>query len=119
MCGEADEGNEVRQNALPARPFDLRLLQRRICLPELRFVPEIGRLLDRVGQIFDVLELQPLFVGLAVENLKRRDFVFVRFDEIFERLDDVAGARQSVGAEACFDDLVLADVVDGQLVFLF
>ena len=40
-------------------------------------------------------------------------------DELFEGLDDGSGARQCVGAEACFDDLVLADVVDGQFVLLF
>ena len=40
-------------------------------------------------------------------------------DELFERLHDGAGTAQRVGAEACFDDLVLADVVDGQFVLLF
>ena len=49
---------------LPVRAFDLGLLQRGVGLPELGFVPEIGRLFDGVGQILDVLELQPLFVGL-------------------------------------------------------
>ena len=119
MRGEADEGDEVREDALAARAFDLRLLQRGVGLPELRFVPEIGRLFDGVGQILDVLELQPLFVRLAVEDLQGGDLVFVLCDELFERLHDGAGAGQGVGAEACFDDLVLADVVDGQFVLLF
>lgn len=64
MYGEANEGNEVRQDAFAASAFDLGLLQRGICLPELGFVPEIGRLFDGVGQILDVLELQPLLYGL-------------------------------------------------------
>jgi hypothetical protein len=67
--GKTDEGNEVRQNALPARAFDLGLLQCGVGLPELGFVPEIGWFLDGGGQILDVLELQPLFVRLAVEDL--------------------------------------------------
>ncbi len=77
MRGEADEGNQIREDALAARAFDFRLLQRGIGLPELGFVPEIGRLLDGVGQILDVLELQPLLVGLAVEDLQGGDLVLV------------------------------------------
>jgi hypothetical protein len=82
----------------------------------LGFVPEIGRFFDGVGEILDVLELEPLFVRLAVEDLESRDFVFVLCDELFEGLYDGTGARQCIGAEACFDDLVLADVVDDDLV---
>ncbi len=29
------------------------------------------------------------------------------------------GTSQGVGAEACFDDLILADVIDGEFVLLF
>ena len=84
MRGEADEGDEVGEDALAARAFDLRLLQRGIGLPELGFVPEIGRLFDGVGQILDVLELQPLLVGLAVEDLQGGDLVLVLCDELLE-----------------------------------
>ena len=101
--GEADEGDEVCENTLAARAFDLRLLQCRIGLPELGFVPEIGRFFDGVGQILDVLEPQPLFVWLTVEDLQGSDFVFVLCDELFERLDDGAGTSKGVGAEGCFD----------------
>ena len=83
------------------------------------FVPEVGRLFDGVGQILDVLELEALFVRPAVEDLQGGDLVFVLCDELLEGLHDGAGAGQGVGAEACFDDLVLADVVDGQFVLLF
>ena len=40
------------------------------------------------------------------------------FDELLEGLDDAPGAVGGIGAEAGLDDLVLADVVDGDLVFL-
>ena len=119
MRGEPDEGHEVRQDALAACAFDLRLLQRGIGLPELGFAPKIGRLFDGVGQILDVLELQPLFVRLAVEDLQGGNLVLVLRDELFEGLHDGAGTGQCVGAEACFDDLILADVVDGEFVLLF
>ncbi len=118
MSGEADKGDEVRENALAACTFDLGLLQGRIGLPELGFVPKIGRLFDGIGEVLDVLELQPLFVRLTVEDLQSGDLVFVLCDEQFERLYDGAGTSQRVGAEACFDDLILADMVDGQLIFL-
>ncbi len=93
MRGEADEGDEVGEDTLGARSFDLRLLQRRVSLPELGFVPEIGRLFDGVGQILDVLKRQPLFVGLAVEDLQGGDLVLVLCDELLEGLYDCAGAR--------------------------
>ncbi len=119
MRGEADEGDEVGEDAFAASAFDLRFLQRGVGLPELGFVPEVGWLFDRVGQILDVLELQPLLVRLAVEDLQSGDLVFVLCDELFEGLHDSAGTGQGVSAEACFDDLILADVVDRQFVFLF
>ena len=84
MRGEPDEGDEVREGALRARAFDLGLLQGRVGLPELGFVPEIGRLFDGVGQILDVLEPQPLLVGLTVEHLQGGDLVFVLSNELFE-----------------------------------
>ena len=40
--GEAHEGDEVGEDALAARAFDLGLLQRGVGLPELRFVPEVA-----------------------------------------------------------------------------
>ncbi len=119
MHGETNEGNEVRQDALAARAFDLRLLQRRVGLPELGFVPEIGRLFDGVGQILNVLELQPLFVGLAVEDLQGGDLVFVLLMNCSKDCTMVRARAKCVGAEACFDDLVLADVVNRQFVLLF
>ena len=84
MDGEADEGDEVCEDAFAARAFDLRLLQRSIGLPELGFVPEVGRLFDGVGEFLDVFERQPLLVGLAVEDLQGGDFVFVVLDELLE-----------------------------------
>ena len=77
MRGEADEGDEVCEDAFAARAFDLRLLQRGVGLPELGFVPEVGRLFDGIGEILDVLELEPLFVRLAVEDLQGGDLVLV------------------------------------------
>ncbi len=94
MCGKADEGDEVREDAFAARAFDLRLLQRGVGLPELGFVPEVGRLFDGVGQVLDVFELESLFVRLAIEDLQGGDLVFVLCDELFEGLHDGAGARQ-------------------------
>jgi hypothetical protein len=77
MGSKADEGHEVREDALAACAFDRRLLQRGISLPELGFVPKIGRLFNGAGQSLDVLELEPLFVWLAIEDLQGRDLVFV------------------------------------------
>lgn len=94
VYGETDEGNQIGENTLAAGSFDLRLLlQRGVGLPELGFIPEIGRLLDGAGELLDVLELEPLFVGLAVEDLQGGDLVFVLCDELFERLHDGAGSR--------------------------
>ncbi len=75
--GEADEGDEVGEDALAAGAFDLVFLQRGVGLPELGFGPEVRRRLDAFGQILHVLELQPLPVGLAVEDLQRGDLVLV------------------------------------------
>ncbi len=54
--GEADEGDEIGQDSLAARAFDFRLLQCGIGLPELRFVPQVGRFFDGVGQFLDVFK---------------------------------------------------------------
>jgi len=69
MGGKANEGDQVGQNTLAARAFDLRLLQCGLVLPELGFIPEVGRLFDGVGQILDVLKREPLLVWPAVEDL--------------------------------------------------
>ena len=60
-----------------------------------------------------------MFVGFAVEDLQGGDFVLVIGDELFEGLDEALGAVEGGLAEAGFDDLVLADVVDGKFVFGF
>ena len=88
MRRKSDEGDEVSQDALAARAFDLRFLQCGVGLPELGFVPEVGRLFDGSGQILDVLELQSLFVRFAVEDLQGGDLVFVLCDELLEGVDD-------------------------------
>ncbi len=117
--GEADKGNEIREDAFGTGSFDFGFFQGSIGLPELGFVPEIGRLFDGLGQFFDVIERQPGFVGFAVEHLKGGDFVFVVLDELFEGVDDAFGSVQGFGTEPGFDDLILADVVDGDFVVLF
>ena len=61
---------------------------------------------------------EALLVGLVVEDLQGGDFVFVVLDELLEGLDDAFGAFAGGFAEAGFDDLVLADVVDDLFVFL-
>jgi hypothetical protein len=75
MDGEADEGNQVRQDPLAVCAFDLRFLQRRVGLPELGFVPEVRRLFDGVGQFLDVLEGEALLIGLTVARLSLFDHV--------------------------------------------
>lgn len=91
MDGEADEGHEVREDALAAGSFDLRLLQRRIGLPELRFVPEVGRSFDGLGQFLDMLKGQAIAClrhsvtrRYRVENLRGGDFVLVLGDKPIE-----------------------------------
>ena len=117
--GEAHQRHEVGEDAFGAGAFDLGFFQRGVGLPELGFVPEVGRLFDGVGEFFDGLEGEALFVGFAVEHLQGGDFVFVVLDELLEGLHDALGAVEGFGAEAGVDDLVLADVVDGQFGLLF
>ncbi len=102
----------------PAGAFDLAGFQRGVGLPELGFVPQVGRFFDGVVEFFHRLEGEALFVGLAVEDLQGGDFVLVVGDELFEGLHQ-AGAVEGGLAEAGFDALVLADVVDGEFVFGF
>jgi hypothetical protein len=51
--------------------------------------------------------------------LQGGDFVLVVGDELLEGLNQAFGAVEGGRAEAGFDDLVLADVVDGEFVFGF
>jgi hypothetical protein len=51
--------------------------------------------------------------------LQGGDFVFMADDELLEGLDEAFGAVEGGLAKAGFDDLVLADVVDGEFVFGF
>ena len=82
--GEADEGDEVGQDAFRGRAFDLGFIEGGVGLPELGFGPEMRWFLDRVGQFFDVFEPEGLLVGSIIENLEGGDFVFVVLDEFFE-----------------------------------
>ena len=82
--GEADEGDEIGQDAFRGCSFDLGLIEGGVGLPELGFGPEMRRLLDRVGQFFDVFEPEGLLVGSIIENLQGGDFVFVVLDEFLE-----------------------------------
>ena len=117
--GEAHQRDQVGEDAAAAGAFDPGLFQRGVGLPELGFVPQVGRGLDPVGQFLDVLEAEARLVGPGIEDLQGGDLVLVLFDELLEGSDDAPGAVGGRGAEAGFDDLVLADVVDGDLVFLF
>ena len=117
--GEAHQRNQVGEDAAAAGAFDLAGFQRGVGLPELGFVPQVGRLFDGVGEFFHGLEGEALFVGLGVEDLQGGDFVLVVGDELLEGLDEAFGAVEGGLAEAGFDDLVLADVVDGEFVFGF
>jgi hypothetical protein len=83
--GEADEGNKVRQNPFATSTLHSRLLQCRVGLPKLRFVPEIRWLLDGVGQFLDALE-KALPVWSTIENLERGDFVLMLLDKLLKRL---------------------------------
>ena len=47
--GEADEGDEVGEDAFRGRAFDLGFIEGGVGLPELGFGPEVRRLLDGVG----------------------------------------------------------------------
>ena len=77
---------------LPLAPLTLAFFQRGVGLPELGFVPQVGRLLDGVGEFLHVLEGEALFVGLAVEDLQGGDFVLVVVDELLEGLHEAPGA---------------------------
>ena len=46
------------------------------------------------------------------------DLVLVLHNELLKRLHDGAGTSKGLGAEGCFDDLILADVVNRQFVLL-
>jgi len=59
VYGEADEGDQIRQDAFSAGAFDFGLFKRGIGLPELGFVPQVRGLLDGLGQFFDVIERKP------------------------------------------------------------
>ena len=63
-----------------------------------------------------MIERQPGFVRFAKEHLKGRDFVLVLLDELLEGIDNAFGSFQSCGTEPGFDDLILADVVNGDFV---
>ncbi len=63
--GEAHQRHEVGEDALAAGAFDLACFQRGVGLPELGFVPQVGRLFDGVGEFFHGLEGEALFVGFA------------------------------------------------------
>ena len=84
MDGEADEGDEVGQDAFRGGSFDLGLIESGVGLPELGFGPEVRRFLDRVGQFLDVFEPERLLIGSIIQNLQGGDFVFVVLDEFFE-----------------------------------
>ena len=111
--GEAHERYQIGEDTAAAGAFDLAGLQRGVGLPELGFVPQVGWLFDGVGEFLHRLEGEALFVGLGVEDLQGGDFVLVVGDELLEGLDEAFGAVEGGRAEAGFDDLVLADVVDG------
>ncbi len=64
MDGEADKRDQVREDAFAGRALNLGFLQRRVGLPKLRFVPEVRRLFNGIGQFLDPLKRETLLVGL-------------------------------------------------------
>lgn len=116
--GEAHERYEIGEDAPPAGTLDPGFLQRGVGVPELGFGPQVGRLLDGVGEVLDGLECKALLVGLAVEDLQRGDLVLVLLDELLEGLDHAFGAVQRIPGEGALQHLVGADGVDNNLVLL-
>ena len=85
------------KDAFAAGAFDFGFFQRGVGVPELGFVPQVGRLFDGVGEFFHGLEGEAVFVGLAVEHLQGGDFVFVVLNELLEGLDHAFGAVEGFG----------------------
>lgn len=117
LHGKAHQGDQVGEDASAGRAPHLVFCKGRLGLPELGFAQPVGRGLDALGQGFDVLEPEPLFIRSEIENLQGRNFIFVLLDELFEGCHHAPGPVKGFFAEARFDDLALADTVDGDLVF--
>ena len=61
--------------------------------------PAVWGAADGVDQLPDVVVGEAAAVGLALENLQRRDLVFVVFDELLPRLHLGAGPVGSIDRE--------------------
>jgi hypothetical protein len=96
---------------------DLGLLQRLVRDPEPFGRPAARWQLDRVCQLPDLRECQlARAVGPVVEDLERRDLVFVLLDERVEGLHGLARSVGSVLRVTGFDHLVLRVLVDRLLM---
>ena len=58
---------------------------------------------------------QSLLVGAAVENLERRDFILVLFDEFFKRLHKIGSPISAILGNTSNKQLVFANGVDDLL----
>jgi hypothetical protein len=83
MEREPDERDDVGENALSGA-VHLRAVERFVSGPELCGCPLVRRSADRVRELLDLLEREPLSVRAALEDLERGDLVFMLFDEAFE-----------------------------------
>ena len=111
LHGKAHQADQVGQQAALAGSLHLRLVERGIGLPQLAFVYQVWRRVQRVGQGFDVAVGQRGAAGAVVQNLQRRDFVFVLGNESFKALHQAFGAFAGRFAKARVQQRVLRDDV--------
>ena len=118
LHGKAHQADQVGQQAALAGAFHLGFVQRGIGLPQLTFVDQVRRRVQRVGQGFDVAVGQRGAAGAVVQNLQRGNFVFVLGNELFKALHQTLGALTDGFAKACVQQRVLRHHVHHQVGLL-
>ena len=95
---DADEGDEVGEDAL-AGAAHLRAVELLVRLPELLGRPLVRRPADRLGELLDLAEGEPLRLAAGVEDLERGDLVAVAPRRTAPSDSTVRRARSAASAE--------------------
>ena len=113
--GDADEGDEVGEDAL-AGAAHLRAVELLVRLPELLGRPLVRGPADRLGELLDLAEGEPLGLAAGVEDLEGGDLVAVVLAEPLPGLDRAPRPVCGLGRVAGLEQLVGGGLVDRLLV---
>ena len=95
--GEAEDRDDVGEDALPGSPANLVAVERLVRPPEPVGRPVARGRFDLLGEILDVAIADPRPVGLRVEDLKGRDVVLVLLEVFLEVLHHLPGPLRRLG----------------------